>query len=53
MKSAHLSTKGEIVAIDGKTVKDSFDKKSKKSAIYMVSAFAVNNGVVLGQIKTE
>jgi predicted transposase YbfD/YdcC len=52
MKSAHIATEGEIIAIDGKTVRGSFDKKSKKNAIHMVSAFAVNNGVVLGQIKT-
>lgn len=53
MKSAHIATEGEIIAIDGKTVRGSFDKKSKKNAIHMVSAFAANNGVVLGQIKTE
>ena len=52
MKDAHVSTSGEIVAIDGKTVRGSFNKKSKKNAIHMVSAFAADNGVVLGQIKT-
>ena len=46
-------TQGEVVAIDGKTLRHSFDKKSQKSAIHMVSAFASENGVVLGQIKTE
>ena len=44
-------TQGEVVAIDGKTLRHSFDKKSRKSAIHMVSAFASENGVVLGQIK--
>jgi predicted transposase YbfD/YdcC len=53
MKEAELSTKGEIIAIDGKTVRGSYDKKGKQSAIHMVSAFAAENGVVLGQIKTE
>ena len=53
MKAAHIATKGEIIAIDGKTVRGSYDKQSKKNAIHMVSAFAANNGVVLGQIKTE
>ena len=52
MKEAELSTQGEIVAIDGKTVRRSHDKKGKKSAIHMVSAFAAENGVVLGQVKT-
>ncbi|MGK2231537.1 ISAs1 family transposase [Colwellia polaris] len=51
MKAAHIATKGEVIAIDGKTVRGSYDKKSKKNAIHMVSAFAANNGVVLGQIK--
>lgn len=53
MKAAHVSTKGEVIAIDGQTVRGSFDKQSKKSTIHMVSAFAANNGVVHGQIKTE
>jgi len=52
MKSAQTGTQGEVIALDGKTVRGSYDKKSKKSAIHMVSAFAANNGVVLGQIKT-
>jgi predicted transposase YbfD/YdcC len=33
-------------------LRHSFDKKSRKPAIHMVSAFASGNGVVLGQIKT-
>ncbi len=52
MKAAHIATQGEVIAIDGKTVRGSYDKQSKKNAIHMVSAFAANNGVVLGQIKT-
>ena len=52
MKEAELSTQGEIIAVDGKTVRRSHDKKGKQSAIHMVSAFAAENGVVLGQVKT-
>ena len=52
MKEAELSTQGEIIAVDGKTVRRSHDKKGKRSAIHMVSAFAAENGVVLGQVKT-
>jgi predicted transposase YbfD/YdcC len=44
-------SKGEIVGIDGKTVRGSGDKKTK--AIHMVSAWATANKVVLGQIKTD
>ncbi len=52
MKDAELSTQGEIIAVDGKTVRRSYDKKGKQGAIHMVSAFAAGNGVVLGQVKT-
>jgi len=46
-------TKGEIVAVDGKTLRRSNDKSNGKSAIHMVSAWASANGIVLGQIKTD
>lgn len=49
--SAH--TQGEVVAIDGKTLRRSHDKSGGKSAIHMVSAFSSANGVVLGQEKTD
>ena len=53
MQSLSKETKGKVIAIDGKTVRHSFDKKKKKSAIHMVSAFATANGIVLGQKKTN
>jgi len=43
----------EVVAIDGKTLRHSFDKARKNPAIHMVSAFATQARLVLGQIKTE
>ena len=46
-------TEGEVVAIDGKTVRGSFDRASKKAAIKMVSAWASKTGLVLGQVKTD
>jgi predicted transposase YbfD/YdcC len=46
-------TAGEVIAIDGKTLRRSFDKASSKSAIHMVSAWACENGLVLGQVKTD
>jgi hypothetical protein len=42
-------TGGQIVAIDGKTLRRSYDKRSSKSAIHMVSAWATVNHVSLGQ----
>ena len=46
-------TSGEVVAIDGKTLRRSYDKSSNKSAIHMVNAWASNNRVTIGQFKTE
>lgn len=46
-------TEGSVIAIDGKTVRRSFDKKKRKAAIHMVSAFSAANSMVLGQVKTD
>ena len=44
-------TRGQVVAIDGKTLRRSHDKRSGKSAIHVVGAWASANGAVLGQTK--
>jgi predicted transposase YbfD/YdcC len=44
---------GEIVAIDGKTVRRSHDRASGLAPLHLVSAWATANRVVLGQIATE
>lgn len=46
-------TKGQVVAIDGKTVRRSHDKAIGKDAIHMVSAWASQNGIALGQRKVD
>jgi predicted transposase YbfD/YdcC len=43
------ATQGEIIAIDGKTLRHSFDRESGKAALHMVSAWAVKNHLLLGQ----
>ena len=43
--------KGQVVAIDGKQLRRSHDKRLDRSAIYMVSAWATANHLVLGQRK--
>mgnify|MGYP001791991960 CR=1 FL=1 len=43
----HEISSGQIVAIDGKTLRGSFDKASGKSAIHMVSAWATANSISL------
>lgn len=52
MQSIATATEGDVIAIDGKTLRRSYDKASDKSAIHMVSAWSSANGVVLGQEKT-
>lgn len=42
------ATDGDIIAIDGKTLRRSHDSGSGKSAIHMVSAWSSVNGLVLG-----
>lgn len=44
---------GDIIPIDGKTIRRSYDQASGRGAIHMVSAWSSANGVVLGQLKTE
>jgi predicted transposase YbfD/YdcC len=42
-----------VIAIDGKTLRHSFDSLSGQTAIHMVSAWCHDNELVLGQIKTD
>lgn len=39
----------DVVALDGKTSRRSFDTATEKSALHMVSAFSHGSGLVLGQ----
>lgn len=47
------ATRQNIIAIDGKTARRSHDRANGKSALHMVSAWAVHNHLILGQLKTE
>lgn len=49
----HEITDGQVVAIDGKTLRRSFDAASSKAAIHMVSAWATANHISLGQVVTD
>ena len=44
---------GEVVAVDGKTARRSYDQAGKKGAIHMVSAWATQQSLTLGQVKTD
>lgn len=49
--AAQTGVAAEVIAIDGKTVRRSGDKKCGKAAVHMVSAFAARQRLVLGQVK--
>lgn len=42
-----------VIAIDGKTLRRSHDHESEKKALHIVSAWAVENRLVLAQLATE
>jgi len=46
-------TSGQVVAIDGKLCRRSHDREAGKQAIDLVSAWATENGVSLGQVKVD
>src|SRR3954466_7079309 len=49
--AAQTGTSAEVIAIDGKTLRRSYQKKAGKAPIHMVSAFAARARLVLGQVK--
>ena len=53
IESISQLTQGEIIAIDGKTLRHSYDKNSDDSPIHMVSAWATKNRLTLGQVKVK
>lgn len=52
ISSLQTSVKG-VIAVDGKTLRRSFDKAGDKGAIHMVSAWSCEQNLVLGQIKVD
>lgn len=53
MSALAEATAGRLIAIDGKTIRRSFDKAGGKAAIHMVSAWCEANHLVLGQVATD
>jgi predicted transposase YbfD/YdcC len=49
--AALTGTPADVIAIDGKTLRRSYQKKGAKAPIHMVSAFAARQRLVLGQVK--
>ena len=53
IEDIRLIKQGEVIAIDGKTARRSFDTKNNRGAIHVVSAWANDNNLVLGQLKVH
>lgn len=51
VKSIAELSLGEVISLDGKSARHSYDKSNGKGAIHMVSAWASENQLVLGQVK--
>ena len=53
VQAVNVMTAGQVIAIDGKTLRRSHDKRRGKAALHVVSAWASANALVLGQVATE
>lgn len=53
MQSVAETTSGSVIAIDGKTLCGSHNRRDGKSAIHMVSVWSSENGLVLAQEMTS
>lgn len=53
VRAINKMTLGEVIAIDEKSLRHSYDKEAGLNAIYMVSAWACENRLVLGQVKVD
>lgn len=51
--SVFEATEGEVVAIDGKTIRRSHDRSCGQEALHLVTAWATSNHLVLGQRKVD
>src|SRR6478609_2548609 len=53
IEAFHEATERQVIAIDGKTLRRSFDRAEGKSAPHMVHAWAVANHLLLGQVAVD
>jgi|GWRWMinimDraft_5_1066013.scaffolds.fasta_scaffold15376_1 predicted transposase YbfD/YdcC len=49
----HAPLDREVIAIDGKTVRGSFDRAAQRGPLHLVSAFATEQGLSLGQLAVD
>ncbi len=48
----HSSDDKDVIAIDGKTLRHSYDKSRRRGAIHDISALSTTHSLVIGQSKT-
>ena len=53
VQAVNVLTAGQVIAVDGKTLRRSHDQRRGKAALHTVSAWASANGLVLGQVATD
>jgi predicted transposase YbfD/YdcC len=53
MQAVQEATEDRLIAIDGKTLRGSYNKREGKAAIHMVSAWATENKLSLGQVVVD
>jgi hypothetical protein len=53
IKAVTEITKGQVIAIDGKSLRSALERGESRGAIHMVSAWATKNRLVLGQRKVS
>jgi predicted transposase YbfD/YdcC len=53
IRSIHKKSQGEVIAVDGKTVRRSHDRTNAKEALHLVHAWASENHMLLGQVETD
>lgn len=53
IQSLSVDISSEVIAIDGKTLRGSGNRRKGQKALHIVSAWASNQGLLLGQVKTE
>src|SRR6185312_12917582 len=51
--SLTIDLKREVIALDGKTVRGSGNKRKNTPALHLVSAWATSHRMMLAQVKTE
>ena len=53
IEALHEATERQLIAIDGKTLRRSFDRAKGKSALHLVHAWASANHLLLGQVAVD